>query len=251
MAKQSGLGDNLYVGGYNLSGDIGSLGGISGGNSPLGVTGINSSGEERTGGKRSGAIEFSSFFNDAAGRAHPTLSALPTTRVQVMYLRGTTIGNAGAAMIGRQVGYDGTLSDSGELTFAVSAQSDGYGLEWGRQHTDGMRTDTGATEGNGVQHADGATAYGLQAYLQVLSFAGTDATIKLQSSSDDGGVDAYADVTGGGFTEITSAPFVERIASAVDLAVEEYLRVVTVTTGGFTELTFAVLVVRNLATPAF
>jgi hypothetical protein len=30
MAKQSGLGDNLYVAGYDLSGDIGSLETISG-----------------------------------------------------------------------------------------------------------------------------------------------------------------------------------------------------------------------------
>ena len=30
MAKQSGLGDNFYIGGYNLSGDVGSLGSISG-----------------------------------------------------------------------------------------------------------------------------------------------------------------------------------------------------------------------------
>ena len=47
MAKTSGLGDNCYVGGYDLSGDIGSLGKISGSVATIDVTGINKSAFER------------------------------------------------------------------------------------------------------------------------------------------------------------------------------------------------------------
>jgi hypothetical protein len=92
--------------------------------------------------------------------------------------------------------------------------------------------------------------FGLQAYLHVFAFTGTDVTIKLQESSDNSG-DAYADVVGGGFTAVASAPTSERIATAVDLTVEQYLKVTTVTTGGFTSCAFAVMVVRNEATPVF
>ena len=38
MAKQGGLGDRLFVGGYNLSGDIGSVQRIAGGPAALDVT---------------------------------------------------------------------------------------------------------------------------------------------------------------------------------------------------------------------
>ena len=38
MAKQTGLGDNCYVSGYDLSGDVGSLGRVGGGPALLEVT---------------------------------------------------------------------------------------------------------------------------------------------------------------------------------------------------------------------
>jgi hypothetical protein len=56
-------------------------------------------------------------------------------------------------------------------------------------------------------------------------------------------------VTGGGFTQVTAAPFSQRIATATNLAVERYLRATTTTSGGFSEMTFAVLVCRNPLTP--
>ncbi len=249
MSKQSGLGDNLYVGGYDLSGDTGSLSAIGGGPAALPVTGIDKSAFERFGGRRDGRIDFSSWFNPTAGQAHPVLSALPTTDVLVSYLRGTTLGNPAASVLGKQVGYDPTRGADGSLTIAVQAVANGFGLEWGRTLTAGQETDTGAADGTGVDF-DGSTAFGLQAYLHVFSFTGTDATIKLQESSNDGG-DPYADVTGGGFTQITSAPTTERIATATGLTVEQWLRAITVTSAGFTEMTFAVIVTKNTTVPVF
>jgi hypothetical protein len=250
MAKQAGLGDNLYVAGYDLSGDVGSLGNIAGGPAALDVTAIDKSAMERIGGVRDGRIEFSAFFNDAAGRAHPRLSSLPTANVIVTYYRGTTLGNPAAALVAKQINYDGNRGDDGSLTFAVEALGNGYGLEWGQSLTAGKRTDTGATNGTGVDFGTGSTNFGLQAYLQVFAFTGTDVTIKLQESSDNG-ADAYADVTGGGFTQVTSGPTSERIATANNLTVERFLRAVTVTTGGFSSLTFAVVAVRNDTAVAF
>lgn len=261
MAKTSGLGDNLYVGGYDLSGDIGSLQSIHGGPAALDVTPISKSGYQRIGGPRDGGIDFNSFFNpdsvaggDSTDQEHVVLSALPTGDVHYMYCRGTTLGGAAACLVGKQLNYDPTRGADGAFTFAVSNPADGYGLEWGELHTAGIRADTGATNGTGVDAPDSAaSAFGLQAYLQVFSITGTDATIKLQESSDNGSTDAWADVVGGGFTTLSSSSShtTERIATAVDLAVERYLRIVTTTSAGFTALSFAVAVVRNLSTPEF
>lgn len=251
MAKQSGLGDNFYVQGYDLSGDTGSLGGISGSLALLEKTGINKYAMERIGGLRDGYIEWISHFNPATGQAHEALSALPRTDVMATYCRGVTLGSPAACTIGKQLNYDGTRADDGDLTFAIRVDSNQYGVEWGKQLTAGLRTDTAATNGTGVDFGTGSTAFGLQAYLQVTGFTGTDATVKLQQSSDNGAGDAWADVTGGGFTQITGDPTVQRIQTARGQTVERYLRVVTTTAGGFSSLQFSVVVVRNVTSVVF
>ncbi len=248
MAKTGGLGARLFVGGYDLSGDTGAVSRIAGGCAPIDVTGIDKSAMERIGGRRDGGIEWSSFFNPTAAQAHPVLSALPTADVAVTYCHGTTLANPAACCIAKQINYDPTRAADGALTMAVQALSNGYGLEWGVQATAGQRTDTTATAGTAFDAAGGATTnFGLQAYLQVFSFTGTSVTVKLQESSDNAG-DAYADVVGGGFVAATAIG-TQRIATATGLAVERFLKVTT--TGTFTEATFHVVVVRNLAAPAF
>lgn len=242
MAKQSGLGDNLYVAGYDLSGDIGSLSRIAGGNTPLDVTAINKSAFERLGGLRDGGIDFVSYFNDATGAATDRLKTLPTTDVILTYGRGTTLGNPGACLVSKQINYDGARGNDGSLTFTTNAVANGYGIEWGRQMTAGKRTDTSATNGTSVDFGTGSTSFGLQAYLHVFEFSGTSVTVKLQESSDNGSGDAFADVTGGGFTAATGVTS-QRIATSSSQTIERYLRVVT--TGTFTNAVFSVVVIRN------
>lgn len=104
---------------------------------------------------------------------------------------------------------------------------------------------------NGAAYVSSHTMHGAQAYLQVFSFAGTDATVKLQHSHDNGVADAFADITGGAFTQITSGPTVERIAVAAGTEIKRYVRAVTVTTGGFTSLVFAVAVNVNVTAVTF
>lgn len=241
MTKQSGLGDNLYVAGYNLSGDIGSLSRIGGGHGVQDVTGIDKSAMERIGLLRDGGIEYSAFFNDAAGQAHPRLSTLPTADQIVTYCRGTTLGKPAACLVGKQVNYDPSRGQDGSLTLAVQALANGFGLEWGSQLTAGQRTDSAATNGASLD-GGAATAFGLQAYVHVFAFTGTSATVKIQESSDNGAVDPWADVAGGGFAAATGITS-ERIATTAGLTVERYLRVVT--TGTFSNLVFAVAAVRN------
>ncbi|WP_424891788.1 hypothetical protein [Streptomyces sp. XH2] len=248
MAKQSGLGDNFYIAGYDLSGDIGSLSNVGGGITPIEVTGIDKSAQERIGGRRDGRMQFSTFFNPATDRAHLRLSALPTTDVIASYFRGTTLGGASANIVAKQINYDGNRDNAGAFTFTVEAQANGYGVEWGRSLTAGKRTDGSATNGSSVDFGTGSTAFGLQAYLHVFAFTGTSVTVKIQESSDDGAGDAWADVTGGAFTAATGITS-ERIATASGQTVERYLRVVT--TGTFSNAVFAVSVVRNATAVSF
>ncbi len=246
MAKQSGLGDNLYVSGFDLSGDVGSLSKIGGGPALLDITAINSSAYERIGGLRDGSIEFNAFFNDSAGQAHKTLSALPYTDVLLAYFRGAALGNQAAFLTAKQIDYAVTRGNDGALTVQVAAQSNGFGIEWGVQLTAGKRTDSTATSpGTGVDTTTVSTAFGLQAQLQVFSFTGTSVTVKIQDSADNA---SFADVAGLTFTAATGRTS-ERIATSATQTIRRYLRVVT--TGTFSNAVFSVVANRNEAAVVF
>lgn len=239
MAKSTGLGDNFYLGGFDLSGDINSLSKISGTLATLDVTAINESAMERLGGHRDGAMDFTAYFNPTG--AHPVLAALPTADVQASYRRGTILGNPAAELIAKQVNYDPTRGTDGALTVACALSANSYGLEWGQQLTAGLRTDTAAT--NGASIDTGASAsFGAQAYLQVTAFTGTDVTVKIQDSADNA---TFADVAGLTFTQTTSAPGAQRLATGNTATIRRYLRAVTVTIGGVTSVTFAVTICKN------
>lgn len=247
MAKVSGLGDKLLIAGYDLSNDIASISSMKGGAASLVVTGIDKSAVERIGGQRSGEIEFATFLNDATGKQHLTLRGLPTTDVHAMYLRGSSLGNGAACLIGKQADYRMSRPGDGSIGFTVPMLSNGYGIEMdGRQLTAGIRTDTGATNGASDDELAGSpasTAFGWSAYLQVTGFTGTDATVKIQDSADNS---AWSDLSGAAFTQITSGPTYERKQSASATAtVRRYLRVITITTGGFSSLSFAVVFIRG------
>lgn len=243
MTKQSGLGDALYYGGYDLSGDVQALGNIGGGPALLDFTDITQSAMARQGGERDGRIEWTSFFNPgiAANAAHGVLSALPRGDVLVTYCRGTALGAPAACLNGKQVNYDGTRGNDGGFIFAVSGQANGYGLEWGNLLTAGMRTDTAATQGTSID-TGGSLSFGAQAYLHLGAFTGTDVTVKVQDSADN---TTFADVAGLAFTQVTTGPNTQRIGISNTSTVRRYVRAVTVTTGGFTSAAFAVVLCKN------
>jgi hypothetical protein len=183
------------------------------------------------------------FFNSdtVTPATHEKLSALPRTDVLMTYCRGTALGDPAASLVAKQANYDPQRGDDGMITFGVSAQANGYGTEWGRQLTAGVRTDTAAANGTGIDTTASAS-FGGQAYLQVFAFTGTDATVKIQDSADNA---TFADVAGFAFTQITAGPTMERIALGNTATIRRYVRVATVTTGGFASLAFAVNVIKN------
>lgn len=247
MAKQSGLGDQLFIGGYDIGGDTSAIGSLSTPRATLPATGITKSAMERMFGERDGSAEFTTFFNDAANAEHAALSTLPTADVHLMYLRGSGIGSPAIGMVGKQIDYNPTRGDDGTFTFGVSAQANAYGLDWCDQLTAGKITHASAASTTGLDMG-AAGAFGWQAYLQVFSIGSGTATVTIEESSDDGAVDTYAAITGGAFTAVTGRT-VERLQSASDTAAtEQFLRVTT--SGTFTNLVFAVAINVNLAARA-
>lgn len=240
MAKQSGLGDNLYVQGVDLSGDIGSLSNIHGGNSPIDVTAINKSGFERLGGQRDGGMQFVSYFNDSAASAFQTLKTLPRTDVIMSYFRGQALGGPVAALNAKQLNYDPTRDQGGSLTLVTEGQANGFGLEWGLQLTPGVKTDVSAANGTGVD-TGGSLSFGGQAYLHVFAVVGTSLTVKIQDSADNV---TFADVTGFTFTVVAAgAVAAERLSLSNTATIRQYVRAIS--TGTFSAAKFAVQLSKN------
>lgn len=311
MSKSNGLGSRFYASGYDISGDVQSVQKLgTGGIKTLDMTGIDKSAFERQLGEFDGQWSFTSFFNKTG--AHVPLAALPRTDVHLWFAVSPTIGADVACMVAKEIDYPPTRGNDGSLTMAVTAQSNGYGYEWGKMLTAGVRTDTAATSGTSYDSAAGVTApsvpasgtpvangspmpvtvvitggtmtnvviggvsvgtgagtytlpagasitltytvaptwtwsvstgFGAQAYLQVMSFTGTDATVTVQDSADN---TTFTNIASASFTQVTSGPQGQRLALSNSATVRRYLRVSTTTSGGFSNLQFAVAFRRNL-----
>lgn len=237
MAKQTGLGSALYVAGNDLSGDTQALAKVSGGPAALDVTDITQSAFSRLGGERDGGIDWTSYFDPTT--SHPVLSALPTTDVIVTFVPPTAaIGSPAASLVSKQIGYDGTRDNAGNFTFALAAQANGFGLEWGKLLTAGLRTDTTATVGAFFDDLAGST-FGAQAYFQLVAFAGTSVTIDIQHCTTSGGAYTSTGLTTTAMTAIGA----QRLATTNTTTINEFIKVVT--TGTFSNAKFAVHFVRN------
>lgn len=236
--KTSGLGDRLYVGGVDLSGDTQQLNKISGGPATLDVTDITQSAYNRIFGIRDGAISWTSFFDKQAGQSHLTLRSLPYTDVQITYLHGTVLGGSAASMIAKQVNYDPTRAADGGLTFGIDAVSNTYGIDWGTTLTAGQRTDTTATSPATGVDGGASSSFGGQFYLHVFAFTGTSVTVTVQDSADNSTFAAIASPVV--FTAATGLT-TQRIA--ISGTVRRYLRAIT--TGTFSNAVFTVNACRN------
>jgi hypothetical protein len=243
VAKSSGIGNNLYLGGYDLSGDVGSIQKIGGGVALLEVTGIDKSAYERIGGLRDGGVDFNSWFNVSAGQSHPVLKALPTTDTQVLVLMDTarSIGENAAVCVGKQINYDGSRNADGSLPFSVSVQANGSGLEFCEMLTSGKKTDSAPANGTSLDFGTASTAFGLSAYLQVFALTGTNVVVTLEDSADNS---SFAAITGAAFTSVTAAPATQRIQTSATQTVRRYVRAVS--SGTFSSATFSVAFIRHL-----
>lgn len=248
MTKVSGLAQQLFITGVDLSGDTGSMTSVHGGPAALPSTGLDKNAMERLGGVLDGAIGWSSFYNVTAGQAHPTLSTLPTTDVAVMYVTAQSIGSPCAMLLGKQPDYAGTRGADGSFTFDLEVLSNSAintALEWGIMLTAGKRTDTTATNGASNDYGAVSTLFGATAWLHVFSVTGTSMTVTIQDSADNS---AWANITGLAFSAVVpgAAPQYQRLQTATGATIRRYVRAIT--TGTFNPGVFAVGFTRHLTT---
>jgi hypothetical protein len=239
MAKQSGLGDQLFIGGYDIGADINSISSLSTPRETLPATAITQSANARLFGRRDASAEFVSYFDDADDAAHEALKALPRTDTQIMYCRGEGIGSEAFCMVGKQVDYNPNRGDDGSLLFTTSAQSNGFGADWADQLTAGKDTHASGASTTGLDTA-AAASFGWQAYLQVFSLGSGTAEITIEDSANN--VD-WLTLSGAEFTDATARTFERIQSSSATATVRRYLRVTT--SGTFTDLVFAVAINKN------
>ena len=246
MAKSGGMGDRLYLGGFDLSGDVGSIQTINGGHpSVLQVTGISSSGVERLLAQRSGEITFNSFWNDAAGGAHVVLDDLPRTDVGVTYFHGHALGLATASMTALQVDYNPVRGPDGSLVATTQALSNhtGLGLVWGGMLTNGQETDTtGTNPTSGWDDLAGSptsTDFGATMWVHLITFTGSNITFTLRDAATE---PTYAAVTGGASAAMTAVGY-QMWSTGATQNIRRYLTVGT--SGTFSNAVFVVGVARH------
>lgn len=241
MAKKSGLGQQIFVHGYDLSGDVATINNAGSPRELLDITGLNASAHERVMGLSDGNLGVSSWFNDATEQEHAAFKGLVTTDRIVTWAFGATRGDVAACLVGKQINYDPSRGSDGSLSFTIDTQAaSGVPLEWGNTLTTGKETHSSA--GSSTSRDDGAaTSAGMVAYLEVVDIDSGTPTVTIQQSSDNGSSDAFATVLSFTAVAAASAPTAERVT--VSGAVERYLRVTT--TGTFSNLDFCVVTRRG------
>lgn len=240
MTKQSALGSNFYVGIYDVSGDIGTVGSIDSMQALQDVSAIDTSGTERIGLRRDGSVSYNSFWNPSSGQAVPVLSAISGQQL-ITVAKGTARGAFAACLEALKAkfttvsGQDGTLGATGE-----AEGSAGVPLEWGYLLTNGKQTyasEPGAQD-NGIDRGTGsASNFGAAAYLHAFSLGSGTVQLTVQDSGDRS---TWDDVPGLAFTPVTAAT-TERLVTGPTENVRRYVRVEV--TGTFTDLVAAVVVV--------
>lgn len=240
MVKQSGIGDRLYVDGYDLSGDVGAIQTISSTRGEQDVTGLNKDAHERLQLLWDSELSFNSFYTGQTSdtplvHAHERLKD-PSVMRYVTYMRGTTLGDFGFGLQAKQFSYQLNRGADAAILGTVTAKAGhGSGGEWGYILEDDT---TQTTNANGTGLDLGAThgVDNMAFYLHAFAFTGTSVTIIIQQDDNSGFSSA---TTYGSFTAV-SGRSAQRLA--VSGAPERYLRWRT-NSGTFSSVQFAILAV--------
>jgi hypothetical protein len=239
VAKKSGLAQGFYLGGYDLSGDVGAINGASSPRTTTEIQGINKSAKERLLLLTDGLLEFLVFFNDAALAEHVILKTLPTTDVIALWVAGQAVGDVAAGIVAKQVDYAWERPADGSLAGTVQLMAQGTPLEWLTMLSAGEDTDASA-ESNASRDDAAQTTAGLIAYLQVVDIASGTPTVVIEDSANDS---TWATLVSFAAVADGAEPTAERVT--VTGTVDRYLRVTT--TGTFTDFDYVVATRRGTA----
>jgi len=237
MAKQSGLGNKFFVGGYDLSGDTASLSIAASARPTFDVTGVEQSAMDRILGPSSGVITFESHFNDAALQEHVALSTIPTTDRIAIYSIGATLNDTAAGLVAKQLNYDWTRGADGTLSLACELQgSAGTPIEWGNILTTGVQTVSSAANTTSIDQS-ASSSQGARAYIMNFTLNSGSPTVKIQDSANNSD---WADLI---TFSTSSAASAER--KTVTGTVNRYVRLNL--SGTFSNLALAVILIRGTA----
>lgn len=228
MAKRSGLGQNFYTHGYDISGDVGAVDNLTVSRAELLTTGIDKSAVERLAGLGDGTVGFTAFFNDEVGQEHAALKTMPATPVVWTWLvGGTAAAAAGLSGSVQQMNYASTRGRDGSMEMgATGSAREGYPpFEDHVSLTAGKITHASATSSASVDNTAGTTRGGI-GFLQFFSRASGTPTFLIEHSTNDVAWATLLTFVGTG----GATPFGER--KTVTGTVNRYLRVTT--TGTFT-----------------
>ena len=242
MAKSSGLGQQFFIGGRDISGDVGSIARFSTPRGTKDITGIDKSAMERIYTRSDTNLDWNCFFNDAANQEHVALSGLATTDQNILWMMGTTRGDPAAMVVAKQLNYDGSHDTEGFTEFSVNVEGSGVAAEWGITLTAGKETHSSAGStasiDNGASSSNGAAAM-----LHIVDINSGAPTVKVEHSANDS---SWSDLIA--FTAVSDGaePATERKTSSG--TVNRYLRITT--TGTFSNAAIAVAIRRGESTDA-
>jgi hypothetical protein len=237
MAKKSGLGGQIFVHGYDLSGDVATINNASSPRELLDSTALNASAHERVMGLSDGNLAVNSWFNDSTEQEHAAYKGLPTTDRIVTWAVGATRGDVAACLVSKQLNYDGSRGSDGSLSFTIDSQANGVPLEWGNTLTTGKETHASAD--TSTSRDDGATTgYGLVGILSVTDVDSGTATVSIQQSADNV---TFATILSFVAVSAAAAPTAQRLT--LSGAILRYLRVST--TGTFSNCDFCMVTRRG------
>jgi len=237
MAKKSGLGQQIFVHGYDLSGDVATIDNAGSPRNLLDITAVNASATERLVGLSDGNLSVSSWFNDATEQEHAAFSGLVTTDRVITWAFGATRGDVAACLVAKQLNYDGSRGTDGSLSFSIDTQANGVALDWGNTLTTGKETHSSAAVS--TSRDDGATTgYGLVGILSVTDVDSGTATVNIQQSADNV---TFANILGFVAVSAAAAPTAQRLT--LSGAILRYLRVST--TGTFSNCDFCMVTRRG------
>jgi hypothetical protein len=240
MAKSTGLAQQFFVHGYDLSGDVSSIDTASSPREVLEVPNLAKSAMERLLGRSDGSLDFSTWFDDAAGLEHAALKGLPTTDIIVLWALGSSVSDASAAMTAKQINYDGSRGNDGSLAFSVQTRATGgIPLHWGKMLSAGKITHANASSSSSRDDS-ASTSAGARAWLLMTDIDSGTPTVKIEDSTDDS---SWADLIA--FSAIANGNEPTAEYKTVTGTVNRYLRITT--TGTFSNADFAVAIQRGTA----
>ena len=255
-SKTAGLGDLLFVDGYDLSGDIGAIQSLSKTFAEQDVTGLDKSAIERILLLEDGEIGFANYYDPAAtpDSLHEVLHDLSDTDALVSYFRGSLLGAVTASLLGKQVNYGLARGADGSLVGAnIAVKGSGYGLEYGYSLTAGKKTSVVAETLPGLDGdlsgynlgSNDPTVFVLHMFTMT-GVADDDVTVEIWDS-DDNGIDPYVKRAEFANVDIAAVPQAQRITLAATHP-KRWLQVRTVTVSNYpTGVIFAVSAIRGIA----